>query len=258
MNTISPTTALTLEQMRFDNRFVAQLPADPVIDNYRRQVFNACYSRVLPTPVKAPELVAFSREMAALLDLDPAECRTDRFARVFVGNELLPGMDPYACCYGGHQFGHWAGQLGDGLIDAFSFCAGLPIAAYSEIEAQQNINFYAFTPEEQEILVENFPVSAFEIPAGTYATQTEPMHSVAMWNFGIAHKDLPQSFVYEVMKVVLDNHDRMMQIHQAAEETLPENWVHNTFLPFHAGAVQYYKEKGFDIPAELIPEEYQD
>jgi TRAP transporter TAXI family solute receptor len=151
-----------------------------------------------------------------------------------------------------------AGQLTDGLIDAFSFCAGLPIAAYSELEAQQNINFYAFTPEEQAILVDQFPVSAYEIPAGTYTTQTEPMHSVSMWNFGIAHKDLPQSFVYEVMKVVLDNHDRMMQIHQASVETLPENWVHNTFLPFHAGAVQYYKEKGFDIPAELIPEEYQE
>jgi uncharacterized protein len=149
-------------------------------------------------------------------------------------------------------------QLGDGMIDAFSFCAGLPIAVYSEIEAQQNINYYAFTPEEQAILVEQFPVSAFEIPAGTYTTQTEPMHSVAMWNFGIAHKDLPQSFVYEVMKVVLDNHDRMLQIHQAAEETLPENWVHNTFLPFHPGAVQYYKEKGFDIPDHLIPDDYQE
>jgi len=149
------------------------------------------------------------------------------------------------------------GQLGDGLIDAFSFCAGLPIAAYSELEAQQDINFYAFTEEEQATLVEQFPVSAFEIPAETYTTQSEPMHSVAMWNFGIAHKDLPQSFVYEVMKVVLDNNDRMMQVHQAATETLPENWVHNTFLPFHPGAVQYYQEKGFDIPAELIPDDYE-
>ena len=150
-----------------------------------------------------------------------------------------------------------AGQVKDGLIDAFAFCAGLPIAAFSELEAQNPVNIFAFTEEEQAKLVEMFPVSAFEIPAETYTSQTEPQRSVAMWNFGIANKSLPQSFVYEVMKVVLDNHDRMMQIHQAAVETLPENWVHNTFLPFHAGAVQYYKEKGFDIPENLIPEEYE-
>lgn len=150
-----------------------------------------------------------------------------------------------------------AGQVKDGLIDAFAFCAGLPIAAFSELEAQNPVNIFAFTEEEQAKLIEKFPVSAFEIPAETYTSQTEPQHSVAMWNFGIANKSLPQSFVYEVMKVVLDNHDRMMQIHQAAAETLPENWVHNTFLPFHAGAVQYYKEKGFDIPENLIPEEYE-
>ena len=150
-----------------------------------------------------------------------------------------------------------AGQVKDGLIDAFAFCAGLPIAAFSELEAQNPVNIFAFTEEEQATLVEQFPVSAYEIPADTYTTQSEPQHSVAMWNFGIAHKDLPQGFVYEVMKTVLDNNDRMLQIHQAAAETLPENYVHNTFLPFHAGAVQYYQEKGFDIPAELIPEEYE-
>jgi len=150
-----------------------------------------------------------------------------------------------------------AGQVKDGLIDAFAFCAGLPIAAFSELEAQNPVNIFAFTDEEQATLVDQFPVSAYEIPADTYTTQSEPQNSVAMWNFGIAHKDLPQGFVYEVMKAVLDNHDRMMQIHQAAAETLPENYVHNKFLPFHAGAVQYYQEKGFDIPAELIPEEYE-
>lgn len=149
------------------------------------------------------------------------------------------------------------GQVQDGLIDAFAFCAGLPIAAFSELEAQQDVNIFAFTEEEQAKLVEQFPVSAYEIPADTYNSQHEPQHSVAMWNFGIASKDLPQSFVYEVMKVVLDNHDRMMQIHQAAEETLVENWKHNTFLPFHAGAVQYYQEKGIEIPENLIPEEFE-
>ena len=108
-----PPTA-TLAALRFDNRFVRELPVDPIGENRRRQVFSACSSRVRPTPVAAPTLVAYSPETAALLDLPPQECETDLFLQVFSGNRLLPGMDPHAACYGGHQFGTWAGQLGDG------------------------------------------------------------------------------------------------------------------------------------------------
>ncbi len=104
----------TLDALRFDNRFVRELPADPVTENRRRQVTGACYSRVEPTPVARPRMVAFAREVAALLDLAPETCESEAFVQVFTGNRLLPGMDPYATCYGGHQFGHWAGQLGDG------------------------------------------------------------------------------------------------------------------------------------------------
>lgn len=104
----------SLSSLTFDNRFVRELPADPEAINRRRQVLGACYSRVQPKKVSAPRLVAYSREAAALLDLSENACRTMEFTQVFSGNKLLPGMDPHAACYGGHQFGNWAGQLGDG------------------------------------------------------------------------------------------------------------------------------------------------
>ncbi len=107
-------TLQTLDALRFDNRFTRELPADPRPENVRRQVAGACYSRVRPTPVSAPRLVAYSREMADRLGLSPEDCETRNFAEVFAGNHLLDGMDPHATCYGGHQFGNWAGQLGDG------------------------------------------------------------------------------------------------------------------------------------------------
>ncbi|MFK7765657.1 MAG: YdiU family protein [Mariniblastus sp.] len=103
-----------LDQLKFDNRFVNELPGDPDLTNSRRQVAEACYSRALPTKVIAPKVVAYSREVAELIGLDPAEGTSDQFASVFGGNQLLDGMDPFAMCYGGHQFGNWAGQLGDG------------------------------------------------------------------------------------------------------------------------------------------------
>jgi len=98
----------------FDNRFIDELPGDPEEGARRRQVQGACWSRVLPTPVAAPRLLAWSPEVAALLDLAAEDVASTEFAEVFAGNRLLPGMQPYAACYGGHQFGHWAGQLGDG------------------------------------------------------------------------------------------------------------------------------------------------
>jgi uncharacterized protein YdiU (UPF0061 family) len=103
-----------LEQLAFDNSFTRDLPGDPETANRRRQVPRACFSRVLPTPVSNPSLIGWSPEVATLLGLDPLPQDPELMARVFSGNLVLPGMDPFAMCYGGHQFGSWAGQLGDG------------------------------------------------------------------------------------------------------------------------------------------------
>ena len=99
--------------LRFDNRFVRALPGDPILTNVPRPVRNALYTRIEPTPVAAPRLLAWSDELGAQLGVGrPAP--EGPLAEVFAGNRLLPGMEPYAARYGGHQFGHWAGQLGDG------------------------------------------------------------------------------------------------------------------------------------------------
>lgn len=149
-----------------------------------------------------------------------------------------------------------AGQLQDGLIDAFAFAAGLPISAFSQVEAQTDARMFAFTQDEQDALLEMYPsVAPFTIPAGTYQSQDADQHTVAMWNFAIANADMPETLVYEIMKTVLDNHDRMMDIHNAAADTKPEHWDKNGFLWFHPGALRYFEEQGYDIPEELRPPE---
>lgn len=107
-------TSSPLAALHFHQNFTDHLPADPVTDNHRRQVMSACYSFVSPTPVLAPKLVAFSSEVATMIGLTEQDCVTEQFTQVFAGNQLIEGMRPYAQCYGGHQFGNWAGQLGDG------------------------------------------------------------------------------------------------------------------------------------------------
>jgi uncharacterized protein YdiU (UPF0061 family) len=100
-----------LTEASFENRFVRELPADPVGDNVPRQVHDACYTRVAPTPVAAPRLLAWSDDLARLLGLARPGARA---LEVLAGNAVLPGTQPYAARYAGHQFGNWAGQLGDG------------------------------------------------------------------------------------------------------------------------------------------------
>lgn len=146
-----------------------------------------------------------------------------------------------------------AGQLKDGLIDAFLFAAGLPIGAFSQLAAEADVVTFGFTEAELATILEAHPeVSTFTIPAGTYTAQTEDQLSVAMWNYAIVRADMPESLAYEITRLVLENNDRMVQIHAAARTTLIENAIpNNGFLPFHPGAIRYLTEQGVEVPETL-------
>lgn len=144
-----------------------------------------------------------------------------------------------------------AGQLQDGLIDVYTWAGGLPYPAFSQLDAQADVVYFGFTADEQAKVVETQPVAAFTIPSGTYPSLNEDQLSVSMWNFAIAHADLPESFVYAVVDTVMSNNPKMVEIHKAALETLPEKFDKNTFIPWHPGAVRWFRENGFEIPAEL-------
>lgn len=101
-------------KLNIKHTFTNELPADSVLDNYTRQVKEACYSFVNPIQTKAPKLIHVSEDMASNLGIFQKDYASDLFLKVFSGNEILPNTKPYAMCYGGHQFGHWVGQLGDG------------------------------------------------------------------------------------------------------------------------------------------------
>ena len=101
-------------KLNINDTFLKELPADPITGNTRRQVSEACYSFVEPTKTKAPEIVHFSSAVAKLLGITEEEASSEEFLKVLTGNQLIENTSPYAMCYGGHQFGHWAGQLGDG------------------------------------------------------------------------------------------------------------------------------------------------
>jgi len=101
-------------QLNIQDTFNKELPADTDKANISRQVTEAAFSFVTPKKTKKPELLHVSKEMLTAIGLTEEDAKTKEFLEVFTGNKVLENSEPYAMCYGGHQFGNWAGQLGDG------------------------------------------------------------------------------------------------------------------------------------------------
>ena len=97
---------------KVSNIFTENLPADPEKANFTRQVHKACYSETYPRKTSNPSMIHFNEDLAADLNLESED--REELLRVLTGNANLEGSLPYGMCYGGHQFGNWAGQLGDG------------------------------------------------------------------------------------------------------------------------------------------------
>jgi uncharacterized protein YdiU (UPF0061 family) len=89
-----------------------------------RDVRGMAWSATVPTPVSAPRLLAFPPTMAEELGLDAATLGSPSFLDLMAGNAVPSGATTVATNYGGHQFGHWAGQLGDGRALLLGEAAG--------------------------------------------------------------------------------------------------------------------------------------
>jgi uncharacterized protein YdiU (UPF0061 family) len=83
-------------------------------DNSYAQLPPQMYTAQLPTPVKAPQVIATNAALATILGIDPADLAAPDAAQVFAGNHIPDGAAPLAQVYAGHQFGNWNPQLGDG------------------------------------------------------------------------------------------------------------------------------------------------
>jgi uncharacterized protein YdiU (UPF0061 family) len=92
--------AISADDLPLSNSFAALPPA--------------FYTRLMPTPLPAPYFVAASAKAAALVGLDVATLATEEYVHLLTGNRVASRSQPLSAVYSGHQFGVWAGQLGDG------------------------------------------------------------------------------------------------------------------------------------------------
>jgi uncharacterized protein len=144
-------------------------------------------------------------------------------------------------------------ELFAGRLDAFITLTGAPMPAAQEAEAKEPVvTFIGLSPEQIEAIRKAMPeFSRSKIAAGTYRSLDKDYVTIGMYNFAIGRADLPDDLVYQIVKATFENQSRLVKATPAAGDTIPRNVDKDTFLPFHPGAVRYYREIGISIPDAL-------
>jgi TRAP transporter TAXI family solute receptor len=154
-------------------------------------------------------------------------------------------------------YGSWESQASDlleGRCDALGATVGIPFPALKQLETKEPVAFASLTPEQIETSRKAMPeLNISQIDAGVYPFLEKTYTTVGLFTFVIGRDDLPDELVYQLVKAVFENQSRLVKATSAASETIPQNAVKDTFLPFHPGAVRYYHEIGIKIPDELAP-----
>jgi TRAP transporter TAXI family solute receptor len=141
-----------------------------------------------------------------------------------------------------------------GHIDALLTLLGAPVPAIQSVDAKEPVTFLSLSAEQMEAIRKEWPeFGPAKIAAGTYRLMDKDYVTVGVPNFVIGRADLPDDLIYQLVKAVFENQPRLVKATSAASDTLPQNVVKNTFLPFHPGAVRYYREIGINIPDALAP-----
>jgi TRAP transporter TAXI family solute receptor len=147
-----------------------------------------------------------------------------------------------------------ATELLAGRIDALLTLLGAPVPAIQDVDAKEPVTFLSLSLEQMEAISKAMPeFGPAKIAAGTYHLLDKDYITIGVPNFAIGRADLSDDLVYQLVKAVFENQPRLVKATLAASDTLPQNVVKNTFLPFHPGALRYYREIGISIPDSLVP-----
>jgi uncharacterized protein len=134
-------------------------------------------------------------------------------------------------------------------IDALWQGAVVPIPSLTEVANQADSVVFGLSDAEVSVVLAKLPaLSATTIPPGTYKGQTAEIKSFSAWNFVVANKDLPDDTAYAITRAVLSAGDPKSEIYPTAAGTRAANAGNNRILPFHPGAMRFYREAGIALP----------
>jgi len=143
------------------------------------------------------------------------------------------------------SFAESAEQFKDKHIDAFIVVAGIPNAAIMDISTQHDIRLLTVSDDIAKKLGQKYPfLSPAKVPAGTYKNQSADISTVAVNAVLIVGAEVKDNVVYSLTKALFDNQAELAMAHAKGKELSIQNAVKGVSIPFHPGAVKYYKEKG--------------
>jgi TRAP transporter TAXI family solute receptor len=144
-------------------------------------------------------------------------------------------------------------QLAERELDGAAAAVGAPFPILAQLDAQQIVDFVAPSSEQIATVRKQMPeITPSAIAAGTYRSLTKDYPTIGLYNFAVAHKDLSDDLVYQIVKTTFEHHAELVKAHPVARETVPENIERNTLFPLHPGALRYYREKGIAIPSPAL------
>jgi TRAP transporter TAXI family solute receptor len=154
------------------------------------------------------------------------------------------------------RYGAWtamASEMTSGLLDVLVGAAGIRHPTLAKLDTTEAVEFIRLNAGEIAKLRTAMPeFSPSVVPAGTYPLLKSDYATVGLYNFAVVSKDLPDDLVYAILKAFYANHDRLVEAQASARESVIENLQRNEFLPYHPGALRYYREIGVEIPASLV------
>ena len=143
------------------------------------------------------------------------------------------------------SFSESAEQFKDRHIDAFIVTAGIPNAAIMDVSVMQSIRILSIPDDKVVQLTKKYPfLSPMVIPPNTYKNQLSEVKTVAVAAVLIVSSDLPEDAVYKLTKALFENQAELASAHAKGKELNLKKAATGVSIPFHAGAVKYYKEKG--------------
>lgn len=137
-----------------------------------------------------------------------------------------------------------ARMMGDGLLDAYIGVTIAPESSFVDLASRRNLNMLPVSQEVVAALVEKYTVAESTVRGGLYRGIDEDVNSFAVNTVLIAHEDLDEEFVYQVVKAIAENTKFLGEAHASLRDISPGYMSQGTGFPLHPGALRYYQEVG--------------
>ncbi|NNF98985.1 MAG: TAXI family TRAP transporter solute-binding subunit [Desulfobacteraceae bacterium] len=152
------------------------------------------------------------------------------------------------------SFTESANALRDGTITVGAWSVGPGTSSILDLATTHEVEVIGFTPEQTDkILAANDTYSAVDLAGGVYRGVDNPVSTIGVWNVMICQASLDTDLVYNLVKALYEHNDYLMKIHPSAAYTTPENAVKYCPIPLHPGTIKYLKERGIEVPSNLMP-----